>query len=131
MNTWGYSLQGCGAEDDWFPRWNLGLLSRVASYCVSHSTPSGLWCRGRLIPQVPPGAIISRRFPRFHLGLFIFNPFRVGASLHIFPQVPPGAIHIQPFQGCFGLFFLQSHLGYFTNTIIGITKHDPYINRRR
>jgi len=29
-------------------------------------------------------------FPRFHLGLFIFNPYG---------QVPPGAIHIQPLRG--------------------------------
>ena len=72
-----------------------------------HSTPSGLW---------PP----SLTLPRFHLGLFIFNPFRVEAvgwfppgftwgysystpsglrPLVGFPQVSPGAIHIQPLQG--------------------------------
>jgi hypothetical protein len=36
---------------------------------------------------------------RFHLGLFIFNPFRVEAYPAPLPQVPPGAIQIQPFQG--------------------------------
>ena len=28
------------------PRFRLGLLSRAASYCVSHSTPLGLWPLG-------------------------------------------------------------------------------------
>jgi len=48
----------------------LGLLSRVASYCVSHSTPLGL---GWFFSQVPPGAIISRS----ELLRFRFNPFEV------------------------------------------------------
>jgi len=35
---------------------------------------------------------------RFHLGLFIFNPFRVGRWFFR-PWVSPRANHIQPFQG--------------------------------
>jgi antibiotic biosynthesis monooxygenase (ABM) superfamily enzyme len=110
-----------------FPRFHLGLLSRVASYCVSYSTPSGL---GPLVgfspsfPQVSPGAIISLS----ELLRFVFNPFGVGAVGWVFPkfspsftqgysystpsglgplvgfspsfpQVSPGAIRIQPLWG--------------------------------
>jgi len=57
------------------------------------------------LPQVSPGAIISLRYPRFHLGLFIFNPFRVELTpgftwgyLAALPQVSPGAFLLNILQ---------------------------------
>jgi hypothetical protein len=65
---------------------HLWLLSRRAKNVVSHSTPSGL-------------ARWAHIFHRFHLWLFIFNPFGVGTLGAHFPQVAPVAIHIQPLWG--------------------------------
>jgi len=83
----------------WFyhHRFSLRLLSRVANYCVSYSTPSGLARRVHI-------------FPRFHLGLFTFNPF------------PPGAIHIQPLRGWHGFdaFTTGCTCGYSYSTPSGL-----------
>jgi uncharacterized membrane protein len=98
-------------------------LSPGSTWGYSYSTLSGLgplWA----FSQVPPGAIhiqpfqgwgLFGPFPRFHLGLFIFNPFRVGASLGLSPgstwgyfyYLAPLGTKFQPFQGwgLFGPFF--------------------------
>jgi hypothetical protein len=97
-------------------------LSRSASYCVSNYLAprvtafqplSGL-CFFFILPQVSPGAIISLRPPRFHLGLFKFNPYRGCVFFLPIPQVSLGAIQIQPLSGlCFFFIYPRFHLGLF------------------
>jgi len=58
---------------------------------------------------------------RFHLGLFTFNPFGVGAYMIPKPQVPPGAIHIQPLWGwSLSRPSPRFHLGLFTFNPFGV-----------
>jgi hypothetical protein len=79
------------------PRFHLGLLSRSARYCVSHSTPIGVapgftwgYYLAPLVtafhiqplsglPQVSLGAIISLR----SLLRFTFNPYRGCPRFHL------------------------------------------------
>jgi hypothetical protein len=163
--TWGYSYStplGLGLSHGPFPRFHLGLFkfnpfgvavgSNVSpgfTWGYSYSTPLGLPL-AQMFPQVAPGAIqiqplwgwgLHRPFPRFHLGLFIFNPYGVGASCtalspgcwgysystplglplaQMFPQVAPGAIHIQPLRG-WGLLH-----GPFPRLHLGLIKFNPY-----
>jgi hypothetical protein len=122
-----------------FPRFHLGLLSRSARYCVSHSTPFRVGALSGHPPGlsrvasycVSPGAIISL----CSLLRFIFNPFRVGAlSGH-----PPGftwgyylaplvtAFHIQPFQGWGPLRpFPRFHLGYYLALLVTAFHIQPF-----
>jgi len=66
-------------------------ISPGCTWGYSYSTPTGLWAPFPF-PQVAPGAIHIQplrgcgplsHFPRFHLGLFIFNPYGVVAPFPI------------------------------------------------
>ena len=91
-----------------FDTFSLGF-----TWGYSYSTPLGL-------------AGIRYLFPRFHLGLFIFNPYGVGRYSIPFPQVSPGAIHIQPLWGwqVFDTFSPGFTWGYSYSTPLGLT-HSP------
>jgi len=105
------------------PLWGCWQVSDTFSTgCTcgySYSTPLGLARRGH----------ISHRF---HLWLFIFNPFRVGTSGAHFPQVPPVAIHIQPLQGWHvgGTFPTGSTCGYSYSTPLGLLAGIRYLFHR-
>jgi hypothetical protein len=59
----------------------VAIFSFSVTWGYSHSTPSGLWCRGRNIPQV----------------LFTFNPFRVVVpGTKYFPGGTKGYSHSTP-----------------------------------
>jgi hypothetical protein len=60
-------------------RWNLLFITPGCTWGYSYSTPIGVG------PFPGP-------FPRFHLGLFIFNPYRGCGPSPALPQVSPGAI---------------------------------------
>jgi len=130
---WGFS--------NFLPRFHLGLFTfnpfgvgEVGSifspgftWGYSHSTPLGLGLL-ELSPQVSPGAIhiqplwgwdFSNFLPRFHLGLFTFNPFGVGTSQTFSPGFTWGYSHSTPLGlGRWVWFFPRFHLGLF--------KFNPY-----
>jgi hypothetical protein len=70
-------LSGLARWGHIYHRFHLWLLSRVANYYVSHSTPIGVISLRSLLRLARRGHI----YHRFHLWLFTFNPFGVGVLI--------------------------------------------------
>jgi hypothetical protein len=109
-----------GALQNHYHRFHLGLLSRVASYCVSYYLaplvtafqPLWGWRFTKPLPQVSPGAIISlRELLRFilsrsarycvstPLGLALYKTTSTGSTCGYYLAPLVTAFHIQPPSG--------------------------------
>jgi len=99
--------------------WSMSITFSTGFTCgYSYSTPSGL-------------EHVHYLFHRFHLWLFIFNPFGVDACPLPFPQVSPVAYRLQPLRGwCMSITFSTGFTcGYSYSTPLGLV-HVHYLFHR-